>query len=186
MIDGRGRVFMHAYYSSPVGVLLLEWDGEALVRLAFPSRDGSPRAAGPGSVHDVTALQEPLGRMEAYFAGELRDFGLPLRPEGTEFQRLVWRGLLEIPYGATMSYAELARRIGRPGAARAVGAANGRNPIAIIAPCHRVIGANGSLTGFGGGLDRKEWLLDHEREVLRARGEWADQSLTARGPMVRV
>ncbi len=177
MIDVRALA--HAYYSSPVGVLLLEWDGEAVVRLAFPGRDGSPRAAGPGSIHDAAAVREPLGRLKAYFAGELREFGLPLRPEGTEFQRQVWRALTEIPYGATISYAELARWIGRPTAARAVGAANGRNPIAIIVPCHRVIGANGSLTGFGGGLDRKEWLLTHERERTGVGGTVRDMAVTA-------
>ncbi len=88
---------------------------------------------------------------------------------GTPFQRLVWEGLLAIPFGATMSYAELARRIGHPGSARAVGAANGRNPIAIVVPCHRVIGADGTLTGYGGGLDRKIWLLEHESSVLGKR-----------------
>ncbi len=174
MNDARGRALKYAYYPSPVGLLLLETDGEALVRLAFPAADGAPRLAGQGSVHDESALREPLDRIEAYFTGGLRDFELPLRPEGTEFQRLVWRGLLEIPYGTTISYAELARRIGRPGSARAVGAANGRNPIAIIAPCHRVIGADGSLTGFGGGLDRKQWLLRHETEVLSRASDAAD------------
>ena len=105
-------------------------------------------------------------QLEAFFAGELQAFDLPLRLSGTPFQNQVWQGLLTIPYGTTMSYAELAARIGRPGASRAVGAANGRNPIGIIVPCHRVIGANGSLTGYGGGLDRKDWLISHEASVL--------------------
>ena len=102
-------------------------------------------------------------QLEAYFAGSRQTFDVPLALAGTDFQRRVWEGLLEIPYGHTMSYGELARRVGRPGASRAVGLANGRNPVAIIVPCHRVIGANGTLTGYGGGLDRKVWLLDHER-----------------------
>lgn len=108
--------------------------------------------------------------MRAYFAGELQAFDLPLNMIGTDFQRVVWRELARIPYGEIISYAELARRVDRPGAARAVGAANGRNPISIVVPCHRVIGANGTLTGYGGGLDRKEWLLRHEARVL-GRGE---------------
>ena len=105
-------------------------------------------------------------QLRAYFAGELLEFELPLRMKGTEFQRLVWKELTNIPFGTTISYAEQARRIGRPGAARAVGAANGRNPISIVVPCHRVIGANGTLTGYGGGLDRKQWLLDHEAILI--------------------
>ncbi len=109
-------------------------------------------------------------QLRAYFAGELRTFELPLRMAGTPYQRLAWNGLLTIPFGATISYAEQARRIGRPGAARAVGSANGRNPISIVVPCHRVIGADGTLTGYGGGLDRKEWLLRHEASVLDCDG----------------
>lgn len=104
--------------------------------------------------------------MRAYFAGELQAFDVPLNMAGTDFQRVVWRELRNIGYGEIISYAELARRVDRPGAARAVGAANGRNPISIIVPCHRVIGADGTLTGYGGGLDRKEWLLRHEVDVL--------------------
>ena len=99
------------------------------------------------------------GQLRAYFAGELRDFDLPLAPRGTAFQQSVWDALLEIPYGATTTYSELAATIGRPSACRAVGAANGRNPLAVIVPCHRVIGAAGALTGYGGGLERKRMLL---------------------------
>jgi methylated-DNA-[protein]-cysteine S-methyltransferase len=105
-------------------------------------------------------------QLEAFFGGELQTFKLPLRMTGTPFQKQVWQGLLEIPYGTTISYATLATQIGRPGASRAVGAANGRNPIGIIVPCHRVIGADGTLTGYGGGLDRKEWLISHEATVV--------------------
>jgi methylated-DNA-[protein]-cysteine S-methyltransferase len=120
----------------------------------------------PGWRRDESAFRIVHEQLRAFFAGELRTFDLPLRMAGTPFQRLVWEGLLGIPFGATASYAELAARIGQPGAARAVGAANGRNPIGIIVPCHRVIAADGTLGGYGGGLDRKEWLLRHEASVL--------------------
>ena len=125
--------------------------------------------AGPeaGWQRDDSVFQSVREQLEAYFEGELRDFELPLRMAGTPFQHLVWEGLRAIPYGETVSYAELARRIGRPGASRAVGSANGRNPIAIVVPCHRVIAADGTLGGYGGGLDRKEWLLQHEAAVTR-------------------
>ena len=111
-------------------------------------------AAGP--------LREARRQLEEYFAGHRREFDLPLRLHGTQFQRRVWDVLTEIPYGVTWSYGQLAKRIDHPNASRAVGLANGRNPISILVPCHRVIGANGSLTGYGGGLDRKQWLLAHE------------------------
>jgi methylated-DNA-[protein]-cysteine S-methyltransferase len=112
--------------------------------------------------HDLDGFQEVDDQLAAYFAGELVTFDVRLRLEGTSFQQQVWAGLLEIPYGATTSYGDLATRIGNPKASRAVGLANGRNPIAIIVPCHRVIGSSGSLTGYGGGLDRKRSLLDLE------------------------
>jgi len=101
-----------------------------------------------------------------YFAGTLHAFDLPLAPRGTPFQLAVWNALLEVPWGETISYAELARRVGKPSAVRAVGAANGANPIPVIIPCHRVIGSNGSLTGYGGGIERKQWLLAHEGRRL--------------------
>jgi methylated-DNA-[protein]-cysteine S-methyltransferase len=115
-------------------------------------------------MHDQAddVLRQVEYQLTAYFAGELRDFDLPLAPVGTPFQERVWQALRDIPYGATTSYSALANRIGAPGAARAVGLANGRNPIAIIIPCHRVIGAGGTLVGYGGGLNRKRWLLDLE------------------------
>ena len=103
-------------------------------------------------------------QLEEYFAGKRRTFDVPLAPRGTGFQQIVWRALLAIGYGETWSYGQLARAIGRPAASRAVGAANGRNPLAIIVPCHRVIGANGTLTGYGGGLPAKKWLLQHEQK----------------------
>ncbi|MFI5458369.1 MAG: methylated-DNA--[protein]-cysteine S-methyltransferase [Isosphaerales bacterium] len=157
---------VYSYYSSPVGRLLLTWDEDALTGLTMAQHKGKegPRPE-PGWRRDDAALHIVYDQLRAFFAGELRTFELPLRMAGTPFQRLVWEGLLGIPFGATLSYAELARRIGRPGASRAVGAANGRNPISIVVPCHRVIGANGTLTGYGGGLDRKEWLLRHEAKV---------------------
>lgn len=108
-------------------------------------------------------LARAAAQLAAYFAGERRDFDLPLAPQGTPFQQRVWDALLAIPYGAVRSYGDVARAIGRPAASRAVGAANGRNPIAIIVPCHRVIGASGQLTGYGGGLPTKRWLLEHEQ-----------------------
>lgn len=115
---------------------------------------------------DDAQFKEARRQVEAYFDGDLQRFDLPLLMEGTEFQRSVWRGLQTIPYGRTMSYGEMAAQVGNPKACRAVGLANGRNPVAVIVPCHRVIGANGTLTGFGGGLDRKEWLLKHEQANL--------------------
>ena len=118
-------------------------------------------------VPDRAAFKDVVEQLTAYFAGDLTDFDVPLRAQGTEFQRRVWDGLCRIPFGETWSYAQLAQRVGNVKACRAVGLANGRNPIAIIVPCHRVIGANGTLTGYGGGLDRKAWLLDHERRVLK-------------------
>jgi len=115
---------------------------------------------------DDAQFREAVRQVEAYFDGDLKRFDLPLLMEGTEFQRSVWSGLQTIPYGRTMSYGEMAAQVGKPKACRAVGLANGRNPVAVIVPCHRVIGANGTLTGFGGGLDRKEWLLKHEQANL--------------------
>ena len=118
----------------------------------------------PDWVRDDAGLAREVAELEAYFAGELREFEMTVEPEGTPFRRKVWAELARIPYGETWSYGELARRVvGRTGAARAAGAANGANPIAIVLPCHRVIGANGSLVGYGGGLSRKAMLLAHER-----------------------
>lgn len=141
---------------SPLGELLLAGDGDALTGVHM---DGAP---GAGWRRDPAVLREAASQLRAYFAGELRDFDVPLAPRGTPFQQQVWAALREIPYGHTVSYAELAAAAGRPGAARAAGAANGRNPIAIVIPCHRVIGAGGALTGYGGGLARKRMLLDLE------------------------
>jgi methylated-DNA-[protein]-cysteine S-methyltransferase len=160
---------LYSYYSSPFGELLLTSDGEALTGLHLPQHDGSPaRLPEPGSAwrRDDRALGEARDQLRAYFAGERFSFDLPMRMAGTPFQRTAWEALLTIPFGATVSYADQARRIGRPAASRAVGAANGRNPIAIIVPCHRVIGSNGSLTGYGGGLELKRGLIEFEASVL--------------------
>jgi methylated-DNA-[protein]-cysteine S-methyltransferase len=125
---------------------------------------GQPQvpAPAPDRHRDDDWFIEVAEQLSAYFSGTRSAFDLPLRLEGTEFQRRVWAQLQAIPYGETISYGDLAGRVGSPGAARACGLANGRNPVSIIVPCHRVIGANGQLTGYGGGLDRKTWLLDHE------------------------
>lgn len=136
------------------GLAAVLWDGERAERVRL-----GPLALDPG--HPV--LAETERQLEAYFAGERRRFDLPLDFTGTAFQKTVWQALLTIPYGETRSYGEIARQLGRPAASRAVGAANGRNPISIIAPCHRVVGSTGHLTGFGGGLAAKRWLLDLER-----------------------
>lgn len=156
---------MNLYMSmdSPIGRLLLASDGEYLTGLYMDVPDRPLRdlktwtldaAAGP--------LPTAAGQLAEYFAGTRREFELPLRLQGSEFQQRVWKVLKEIPYGVTWSYGEVARRIGNPNASRAVGLANGRNPISILVPCHRVIGADGSLTGYGGGVERKRWLLVHE------------------------
>ncbi|MEO8461263.1 MAG: methylated-DNA--[protein]-cysteine S-methyltransferase, partial [Dokdonella sp.] len=125
-----------------------------------------PTQIDDGWKRDPNRLTKARRQIEAYFAGDLTEFDLPLRPHGTDFQLSVWDELTRIPYGETISYVELARRIGRPKASRAVGAANGANPLALIVPCHRVIGANGTLTGYGGGLPTKRYLLDHERRYM--------------------
>ncbi len=114
--------------------------------------------------HDPDAAGDAVSQLAAYFGGTRLGFDLPLAPRGTEFQRKVWAALRRIPPGETLSYGEIAAAVGRPTASRAVGAANGRNPLAIVVPCHRVVGANGQLTGYAGGLDRKRWLLQHEHE----------------------
>ena len=147
---------------SPIGDLLLTSDGSALTRLHM-----EPFEVAPEWIRDPAPLAEAAAQLKAYFDGDLEDFDLPLAPSGTEFQLRVWSALREIPYGETASYGELAAAVGRPGASRAVGAANGRNPIAVIVPCHRVIGANGTLTGYGGGLERKRILLELEAGVRR-------------------
>jgi methylated-DNA-[protein]-cysteine S-methyltransferase len=155
---------LHAHsIESPVGRLLLVATDDALVGMHFPSRE-PPRidAKTLARCEGHPVLARARDQLREYFAGARRVFDLPLAPRGTPFQEAVWQALRAIPFGETRSYAAIATAIGRPSAMRAVGAANGKNPIAIIVPCHRVIGADGSLTGFGGGLPRKRWLLRHE------------------------
>lgn len=153
---------------SPIGPLTLAGTGPVLQHLRMAEQTYEPDRA--DWVRDDTAFPAVAEQLEAYFAGELTEFDLDIELIGTEFQRRVWAALQTIGYGQTASYGELADRIGSPGAARAVGLANGHNPISIIVPCHRVIGANGSLTGYGGGVDRKRFLLDlehkHDNETL--------------------
>ena len=147
---------------SPIGKLLLAGTNEALYEVHFHGGRDSVEPRTEWERND-TPFREVVHQLEAYFAGKLESFDLPLRPEGTEFQCTVWRALQEIPYGETWSYGQLARHIGKPRATRAVGGANNRNPIPVIIPCHRVIGADGSLIGFGGGLPIKKKLLELER-----------------------
>jgi methylated-DNA-[protein]-cysteine S-methyltransferase len=152
---------------SPVGPLTLAGQDGRLMHLRMVDQTYEPSHG--GWERDDTAFPEAVEQLKAYFAGERRDFDLELELEldlvGTNFQRRVWEALLTIPYGETRSYGQIAEQIGSPGASRAVGLANGHNPIGIIIPCHRVIGANGSLTGYGGGLDRKRALLELEQQV---------------------
>jgi methylated-DNA-[protein]-cysteine S-methyltransferase len=151
-----------SYFESPIGRLLLTSDGTALTGLYMePSRKAQ---CTDGWIEDVMVapLSATVRQLTEYFDGTRREFDLPLRLQGTVFQTRVWRELTEIPYGQTWSYGQLAQRIDKPSASRAVGLANGRNPISILVPCHRVIGADGSLTGYGGGIERKRWLLVHE------------------------
>ncbi|HEY8526636.1 MAG TPA: methylated-DNA--[protein]-cysteine S-methyltransferase [Acidimicrobiales bacterium] len=160
----------HAYFDivpSPVGDLLLTGDGEALTGLYFRASPASRRVPA-GRRREPAAFAEAADQLGAYFAGERTAFDLPLAPPGTAFQRAVWRAVTGIPYGETRTYGELAATLGRPGSARAVGAANGRNPIAIVVPCHRVIGADRTLTGYAGGLDAKRTLLRLEGVAVPA------------------
>ncbi len=157
------RATCYTYFPSPLGELLLAGDGASLYTLGFA--DGSMRRRHePHWQADAAPFEQAIAQLRGYFAGELHEFELPLAPAGTSFQRRVWDALQRIPYGETRSYGELARTLGNAGACRAVGAANRRNPIPIIIPCHRVIGGDGSLTGFGGGLATKQRLLALERE----------------------
>ena len=155
------------YLESPIGRLMLTTDGTALTGLYMNLYRNKPsKLPGLSDEWIQNATIDPLPaaarQLKEYFAGKRREFDLPLQMAGTEFQQRVWRELTKIPFGETRSYGQLAKRLNNPNGSRAVGLANGRNPIAIIVPCHRVIGADGSLTGFGGGIERKEWLLSHE------------------------
>ena len=149
----------YARFESPVGDLFMIAEAEQLVEILFDSGAQEPESDWREGGRLLSRVQRQLG---AYFSGRRRAFELPLAPRGTPFQRKVWRQLERIPYGATRSYAQLAKKVGKPTAFRAVGAANGQNPIPIVIPCHRVVGSDGTLTGFGGGLEMKRFLLEHE------------------------
>jgi methylated-DNA-[protein]-cysteine S-methyltransferase len=157
-LDKGGLMICHTTYSSPIGNLIAIAEDDHLTGLYS---DESPRAEIGKHVgwRDNIVFSELGPQLARYWEGAPVKFELPLRPRGTTFQRLVWDGLLQIPHGRTVSYGELARRVGRPAAVRAVGRANGANPIAIVIPCHRVIGGSGALTGYAGGLERKRTLL---------------------------
>jgi methylated-DNA-[protein]-cysteine S-methyltransferase len=152
----------YEYLESPIGPLLLVADEGGLTYVGLPKR-GNAQPAPRDAQHAKSKLRAACHQFEEYFAGTRREFDLPLHPHGTAFQLEVWGALLAIPYGETTSYAAIAKRIRRPNAVRAVGAANGANPLSIVVPCHRVIGSDGDLTGYGGGLPAKRWLLAHER-----------------------
>ena len=159
-------IMSYVRIESPLGPLLLAADDAGLRSIEFVNGK-RPVRPDPAWRENPPALREPIRQLNAYFGGDLEVFDLPLAPVGTPFQLAVWRRLCEIPYGETISYGELARRLGNPNASRAVGLANGANPISIVIPCHRVIGSNGKLTGYGGGLPIKEKLLALERRQLR-------------------
>lgn len=156
----------YRYAVTAFGRLLLVGSDDALVGLYLVDHERAPEPE-PSWVRDEGRLDEVRNQLCDYFAGERSTFDLKVRPQGTEFQRAVWSELQQIPYGETASYGEIAARLGKPQASRAVGAANGQNPVPIVIPCHRVVGANGQMTGFGLGIDRKVWLLDHEQGRLQ-------------------
>jgi len=160
---------MTVYYSfleTPIQQLTLTSDGESLTSLRMIEHRHAPAMTSEWKRDDkARPFAEAKRQLVAYFNGELTEFDLPLNLQGTDFQRLIWRELQKIPFGKTMSYGQMAQHIGNPNASRAVGAANGRNPVSIIIPCHRLIGSNGKLTDYGGGLERKEWLLAHEKRT---------------------
>ncbi len=153
----------YAYLDTPIGTLLIAGDASAVLRIAFPIRGKAAKAEAGWEPSQRGPVAEAVRQLREYFARTRTEFELCLAPQGTEFQRSVWRQLQGIPYGETISYGELARRVGNPKASRAVGSANGANPLPIVIPCHRVIAANGTLGGFGGGLPTKQALLTLEQ-----------------------
>jgi methylated-DNA-[protein]-cysteine S-methyltransferase len=155
-------VIVFGLVPAPFGQLLVAKENDAIVEIRF-------RPGEIDGIRDDRVVADVAAQLQQYFRGERRAFDLPLAPRGTEFQQLVWSALQRIPYGETRSYSDIAREIGRPAAVRAVGAANGANPIPVVIPCHRVVGSNGSLTGFGGGIETKRWLLAHESRAAGLR-----------------
>lgn len=158
----------YAYLDTSIGTLLIVGDSAAVHRITFPQRGRAAKPEPEWQESQRGPVGEALRQLREYFAGKRAEFDLPLAPKGTAFQRSVWRQLQEIPYGETISYGELARRVGNPKASRAVGSANGANPLPIVIPCHRVIAGNGTLGGFGGGLPTKQALLALELQALVA------------------
>jgi methylated-DNA-[protein]-cysteine S-methyltransferase len=142
---------------SPVGIIVVRSNGKSIAEVSFVDEVGEPNEC------DITKLA--VSQLQEYFAGVRTSFALPLAPQGTEFEQSVWNALLKVEYGVTASYLDIAKKLNNTGAIRAVGRANGANPIAIIIPCHRVVGSDGTLTGYSGGLWRKRWLLDHEAKI---------------------
>ena len=157
----------YQYLETPIGKLLVVGKEGALSEILFEN-DGRPAEPASSWRESDAGLETILQQLREYFSGERSDFNLELCADGTEFQKRVWQELVHIPHGDTISYGELAARLGKPTASRAVGAANGRNPIPVVVPCHRVIGSNGSLTGYAGGMATKEWLLRHEGALQHA------------------
>jgi len=166
---------MELYYHSPIGIIVIEGEGRGVRSCSFFKGKAlkTEERTGQNSLPDSAppALKEAWRQLDEYFKGLRTAFSVPLDLRGTEFQKRVWAELRRIPFGETRSYGWIARACGRPGAARAVGGANNKNPVVIFVPCHRVVGADGSLTGFGGGLWRKRWLLEHEKKVLADAGQ---------------
>jgi methylated-DNA-[protein]-cysteine S-methyltransferase len=157
----------HSIFPSPVGALTLVASDTGLVAILWEDDDPARvRMGARAERNDHPILEMAAAQLTDYFGGRLQAFTVPLDFRGTPFQQTIWAALCDIPFGETRSYGDVARAVGRPTASRAVGAANGRNPISIIAPCHRVVGANGALTGFAGGVETKRWLLDFERKTI--------------------
>lgn len=163
-------IFSRSRYEAPFGVVTVV-GSDLGIRFVMFSNDAHPKSfenlhISDTEIHD--SVNDAIAQLEGYFAGSRHDFELPLDLHGTEFQVAAWRALADIPFGHTASYGQQAASIGRPKAVRAIGGANGRNPVAIVLPCHRIVGADGSLTGFGGGIAVKKWLLDHEQSMLHS------------------
>jgi len=162
--------FSRSTYEAPFGVLTVV-GSDLGIRYVMFNNDAHPKPLEQLRISDTEihdSVKDAITQLEEYFTGSRRDFELPLDLHGTEFQVEAWKALADIPYGHTATYGQQAASIGRPKAVRAIGGANGRNPVAIVLPCHRIVGADGSLTGFGGGIEVKKWLLDHEQNMLHS------------------
>ncbi len=157
---------MYHYYQSPIGILRIEVYDALVHEIYFMDKENKKKDNSESTLskNDTKVLKKCLQELDEYFDGKRKDFDFPFQQSGTEFQQKVWNELMNIPYGRTISYLQLSQKIGKAKAIRAVGTANGRNNLPIVVPCHRVIGSNGSLTGYGGGLWRKQWLLEHENK----------------------